>query len=53
MPCYARHGAYETFDIEFARAAVGRVARARPDAFFLLLNTPPFLEPRPPNVTIA
>jgi hypothetical protein len=42
-----RHGAYETFDIEHARAALLEAAAERPDLYFVLMHTPPFAPPRP------
>ena len=46
---FGRHGGKETFSVDYARAAVVEVARARPDVFFLFLNTYPLHE-RLPNI---
>ncbi len=41
---YGRHGGLETFDIMFAKAAVMEVAKARPDIYFLFMNTDKFCD---------
>ncbi|KAL1522917.1 hypothetical protein AB1Y20_017882 [Prymnesium parvum] len=38
---FGRHGGWHTFDIPFAAAAVLRVAAARRDIYFVLMNTAP------------
>ena len=43
---FGRHGGLETFSIDFARWAVVEVAAARPDVYFLFLNTYPMHEKR-------
>ena len=44
---FGRHGGFVAFDIPFAREAIVAVATARPDIFFLLMNTPPICDPLP------
>ena len=39
---FGRHGGRHSFDVPEARLAMLHVARARPDIYFLLLNTAPF-----------
>lgn len=51
---YGRHGGYETFDINYAKTAVVAAAKARPDIYFLFLNTDKFSDLKniiylPPN----
>lgn len=41
---FGRHGAEDTFNISFAQAAVVEVATARPDLYFLFLNTNRFCD---------
>jgi len=43
---FGRHGGRDQFSIPFAQRVVFEVARARPDLFFLFMNTDRFCEPR-------
>jgi hypothetical protein len=42
---FGRHGGRDQFDIDFARRVVREVARARPDLYFLFMNTDRFCDP--------
>ena len=41
---WGRHGGYDTFDLDFARNVVVKVAQARSDYVFLFANTRPFCD---------
>lgn len=36
---FGRHGGWETFDIEFVRELIPKIAMKRADIFFLLVNS--------------
>ena len=46
---FCRHGGVDTFNIDIAKRAVQRVAKQRPDIYFVFLNTLPFA-PEQPNL---
>ncbi len=41
---FGRHGGFDTFDLDWARATVDRVAAERPDTFFVFLHTQRFCD---------
>jgi hypothetical protein len=43
---FGRHGAYDTFDIPFVQKVIDSFATARPDVYFLFMNTATFTAPR-------
>jgi hypothetical protein len=44
---FGRHGGRDQFNLPFAQAVVARVVDARPDVWFVFLNTDPFCAPHP------
>lgn len=47
---FGRHGGADSFDLPAAHEAVRTVSLGHPEIHFVLLNTDPFLFPRPANV---
>ncbi|HYF98637.1 MAG TPA: hypothetical protein VD815_00950 [Candidatus Saccharimonadales bacterium] len=47
---YGRHGGYETFDIPYVKHVVVDIAKARPDIYFLFLNTQKFADESIKNI---
>jgi hypothetical protein len=47
---YGRHGGFETFDIGFAKSAVLEAAKAKPDLYFLFMNTEKFSDDSYKNI---
>lgn len=47
---FGRHGGSDTFNIHFVHKVIEKIVRKRPDIYFLLLNTEPFLASPHPQV---